>query len=332
MNSSLWGVVGGSAKGGILVREGMETTSAELPERLATGAIIIEETLVGERMQYTKVSGSGGPNTGWISTKFKDKPLVVSLMPAPNVWRVMYFETPTRGEQLRLLFWLTGTSFEDVKLPKFPDDLDPYRSSILGDNSPLAFDRVPLVQYNGTSIVQVAAAMQFVGEKLGLVDDTPEARAETAMLMLGSEEMRNTVFYPVFQAINDITAKCQETNMSSTEMMMKILELKPQFLHLVPYDQWMGHFERYLRRRGESNGPFLLGNKISYVDVALYDCITAIWTLPVCESKKDQKTKYPLLKVLEKAVREQPRLKDHLDVRGDFWPAINKVWKGESLP
>jgi hypothetical protein len=42
-----------------------------------------------------------------------------------------------------------------------------------------------------------------------------------------------------------------------------------------PYVRWFGHFERYLRTSG--GGPFVLGSELCYADIALYDCITAIW-------------------------------------------------------
>lgn len=73
---SQWKVVGGAGKGGIVVRAGRDLKAAELAERLATDAVVEELALVGERLQYQKLSGSG-PATGWVSTKLKDKDLVV---------------------------------------------------------------------------------------------------------------------------------------------------------------------------------------------------------------------------------------------------------------
>eukprot|EP00969_Alexandrium_andersonii_P144619 6395112-Alexandrium_andersonii.AAC.1 len=39
-------------RGGIIVREGEAISSQKLPERLATGAIVEELALVGERLHY----------------------------------------------------------------------------------------------------------------------------------------------------------------------------------------------------------------------------------------------------------------------------------------
>lgn len=72
----VWEVVGGAENGGIIVREGVELSSAQVADRLATGAVLQEICLVGERLCFEKISGSG-PETGWVSTMMKGKPLCV---------------------------------------------------------------------------------------------------------------------------------------------------------------------------------------------------------------------------------------------------------------
>ena len=76
----VWKVVGGVSSGGILVRSGADTSSEPLPERLATGALMLELALEGERLRFGRLSGSG-PGTGWISTRIaeKDRDLVVRV-------------------------------------------------------------------------------------------------------------------------------------------------------------------------------------------------------------------------------------------------------------
>mmetsp|Transcript_11123 Transcript_11123/g.25321 ORF Transcript_11123/g.25321 Transcript_11123/m.25321 type:complete len:581 (-) Transcript_11123:120-1862(-) len=74
----LWEIVGGADKGGILVREGKETTSAQLKERLSTGALVEEVSLVGERLQFKRIAGTG-PERGWISIRLPGKDLAVKF-------------------------------------------------------------------------------------------------------------------------------------------------------------------------------------------------------------------------------------------------------------
>mmetsp|Transcript_92368 Transcript_92368/g.287562 ORF Transcript_92368/g.287562 Transcript_92368/m.287562 type:complete len:389 (-) Transcript_92368:120-1286(-) len=72
----LWEVIGGADKGGILVREGQATASAATAERLSTGATIEEIELIGERLHYKLVDGTG-PAEGWVSIKIPGKELCV---------------------------------------------------------------------------------------------------------------------------------------------------------------------------------------------------------------------------------------------------------------
>jgi len=72
----LWDVVGGAEKGGILVREGQEISSAQNPLRLSVGAVIQEIELIGDRLRFELVVGAG-PASGWVSTTLRAKALVV---------------------------------------------------------------------------------------------------------------------------------------------------------------------------------------------------------------------------------------------------------------
>jgi len=78
MGVQLWEVVGGADKGGILVREGEGTSSAKVEERLATGSIVEEVKLAGERLNY-KIKTGSGPQTGWVSIKITGKDLLVRV-------------------------------------------------------------------------------------------------------------------------------------------------------------------------------------------------------------------------------------------------------------
>jgi len=70
-----WKVIGGADKGGILVRKGQQTTTPQLSDRLATGAIIEQVELVGERLHYKTISGAG-PSVGWVSLTVSGKELL----------------------------------------------------------------------------------------------------------------------------------------------------------------------------------------------------------------------------------------------------------------
>lgn len=73
-----WEVVGGADKGGILVRDGQATGSAQLGTRLSTGAIVEELQLIQERLNYKLFSGDG-PEVGWVSIKLPGKDLLLRV-------------------------------------------------------------------------------------------------------------------------------------------------------------------------------------------------------------------------------------------------------------
>jgi len=73
---AIWEVVGGADRGGIVVRKAQELGSTVESLRLSTGALVLELELVGERLCYQLLEGSG-PISGWVSTKLKEKQLVV---------------------------------------------------------------------------------------------------------------------------------------------------------------------------------------------------------------------------------------------------------------
>eukprot|EP00440_Ansanella_granifera_P020893 gb/GFBE01022688.1/.p2 GENE.gb/GFBE01022688.1/~~gb/GFBE01022688.1/.p2 ORF type:complete len:381 (-),score=96.65 gb/GFBE01022688.1/:1-1143(-) len=79
-----WEVVGGTDKGGILVREGQALGSKATTDRLSTGAVVEELQLVGDRLRYELTSGTG-PKTGWVSVKISGKDLLVRKEDGPAV-------------------------------------------------------------------------------------------------------------------------------------------------------------------------------------------------------------------------------------------------------
>lgn len=73
----VWKVVGGVDKGGILVRLGEDLSSAQAEARLATGSLVEELAVKGERLNYRLLKGQG-PDTGWVAVRLTGgKELVV---------------------------------------------------------------------------------------------------------------------------------------------------------------------------------------------------------------------------------------------------------------
>mmetsp|Transcript_35715 Transcript_35715/g.65547 ORF Transcript_35715/g.65547 Transcript_35715/m.65547 type:complete len:867 (+) Transcript_35715:66-2666(+) len=65
-----WQVLGGGDKGGLLVRKNFSIHSAELPDRLETGAVVEEVRREDNRLRYRLLRGNGPPE-GWITVRLK---------------------------------------------------------------------------------------------------------------------------------------------------------------------------------------------------------------------------------------------------------------------
>jgi len=72
-------VIGGGAKGGLLVREGQDMSSHELASRLSTGAVVQALAFEAGRVCYKLLSGAG-PASGWVSTVYQGKSLLANCV------------------------------------------------------------------------------------------------------------------------------------------------------------------------------------------------------------------------------------------------------------
>mmetsp|Transcript_215 Transcript_215/g.581 ORF Transcript_215/g.581 Transcript_215/m.581 type:complete len:280 (-) Transcript_215:250-1089(-) len=116
----------------------------------------------------------------------------------PGHWRLIYFDAPNRGEQIRLLFHLAKQPFDDVRL-KFPDGLEPYKKAAMGDDSPLlGTDKCPAVTApDGQHKVETADIMEFLAEKFDLSPTNESSKGKAKQLALLSQEVLDKVFYKV---------------------------------------------------------------------------------------------------------------------------------------
>jgi len=129
-SGKVWRVVGGADKGGIVVRKDVEVKSAEFPNRLAHHALVEQMELVGDRLKYQKLDGSG-PEIGWVSIQFKGKPIVEpyyfdldpSEVAIPESWKVVNDRVAKRAEPNKDAKMVGGGKKGDV-VKGFPMDKD----------------------------------------------------------------------------------------------------------------------------------------------------------------------------------------------------------------
>lgn len=108
MPGRVWEVIGGEQAGGLVVRSGVELSSPKVEGRLSTGATVEEVDLQRDRLHYKRLTGAG-PDSGWVSLKLKEKPL---LQPRPQD------SAPDgRAQDLASLFGpLAGAEIETISL------------------------------------------------------------------------------------------------------------------------------------------------------------------------------------------------------------------------
>lgn len=126
-----WVVVGGSDKGGILVRESESTTSEALQARLETRATVEELALRGDRLQFKLLTGDGPP-TGWVSVKISGKILMdkAQAVSALGVW-------PPPGGQWRPIpddIWATFPKLEDGATLR-PQSIKEFKEQVNDDDA-----------------------------------------------------------------------------------------------------------------------------------------------------------------------------------------------------
>lgn len=81
-DAPIWEVIGGSKKGGVIVRYGYELASDKANDRLLTGSHVEEVELRGDRLHFRLLHGHG-PQSGWVSIRLSDG--CALLKPIPKV-------------------------------------------------------------------------------------------------------------------------------------------------------------------------------------------------------------------------------------------------------
>ena len=267
-------------------------------------------------------------------------------------WRLLYYDAPTRGEQLRCLFVLAGVDFEDTRIP-YPDGLKTWKRSKLGDESPLLFDQCPSVIHtyhtssskeqvmessdldtaletrsHKISISQTAACMLYVGKKLGLCPKNPEDEAKAVSCVIGAEEFRDQVFYVLFLPLA-IMKFLRLSWLSGPLKFYLRLRLKAKFT------KYCDAFEFAIRQNtlgvSRNQDSVCLASGVdegwSFADVAVWDVLTAIKACGVFNGNGGAKdtssmvnpTQFPLLAGLVARMDAEPLLVDHVQKRKDFF-------------
>jgi len=269
--------------------------------------------------------------------------MVVPAFPqCAGMWRLIYFDAPTRGEQVRVLFAVSGTPYQDVRLNPFPQGLLPYKRAAMGEASPLCgTDQCPAVTSpDGTQhCVEASEIMRFVGQSVGLAPVADSAAEKTALAMnLVGQRVLNEVFYPLLKpmVVGHILAGTLATPFRRLLAGSQASYLPRPALAL---SQILEQIETTIR---DSGGPYVCGAELSFADVSLYTNLNLVLEFR-CFASMDLLSAHPKTAAMLAAVDVkargwmEQRVRDHqLGYRSviEFFAVTNTpfVWSRQKAP
>ena len=220
--------------------------------------------------------------------------------------RYEFFYWPTiqgRGEFIRLAFEESGTEYVDVaRLPVAQGGGVPAMMKILQGETPgvLPF-APPLLRHGDLLISQSANILQYLGPRLGLVpDDEPTQLVAHAMQL----------------TIADVAAEVHDTHHPIASGLY-YEDQKPEAYRRTQAflseraSKFLGYFERVLERNQAAKGQHLIGTRISYVDLSMFQLWTGLgYAFPKAMIKLAPR--YPLIQALASAVAKRPNISAYL--------------------
>jgi len=228
-------------------------------------------------------------------------------------WELIYFDAPTRGEQIRLLFKLANAEFKDTRL-KYPEGLKAYKREALGDASPLMFNQCPAVRTpEGTWVSQTVACMQHAGRTLALAPPEAALDSRALTLTLGAEEFRNAIFYRLL--LPSVVSKALQVRFWGLLCWLAPIVLWWNGAYKVArtdLPEKLAYFEAQLP---ETRSGFFCGSSVCYADVAVFDAVRETLAMPVVDSGRIFKA-FPKMASFLERMETIPQLSNYLSKRG----------------
>ena len=252
------------------------------------------------------------------------------IIDAKGKWKVVYFDIPNRGEQLRLLFKFAKVSFIDERLDLKYKQFEAMKKESIGDDSPLLYNQIPIVvSPEGKTYAQTAACMQLLGHALpNLAPKDKETDATCLGIVLASEELRNQCFYKLFmaEAVGYIAPKKAAICCCAAPL---VRFMKGTNKHKKVFGKLAKHFDDMLRLSGLRY--FASNTQAYYCDIAVFDSIHSCLDLPCFDRDKELKA-FPSLKKWFDHMDGIPQLKAYLEERGTVLEYLWRKMSEEKKP
>ncbi len=205
-----------------------------------------------------------------------------------------------RGEFIRLIFEEAGAPYRDVG--RLPEEEGGGVKAILGyyqgEQGGQPVFAPPVLRAGDLVLSQMPNICLFLGRRLGLCPEDEGGAAVANQLMLTVADLVDEVHdthHPLGSSLYYEDQKDEALKRSQLFIDQRL----PRFL---------GYFDRALAHSG---GPFILGEALCYVDLALFQALTGLqYAFPVAYARLMEQT--PALDELRQAVAARPRLAEYL--------------------
>jgi glutathione S-transferase len=205
-------------------------------------------------------------------------------------------EIQGRGEYIRLALEEAGASYADVARRSGGEDK---LMAILGSTRETYLPFAPpFLKAGRLTIAQTANILQYLGPRHGLAPKNEQGRLWVHQLQLTIadfvEEVHQT-HHPIASALY-----YEQQRREAKRYSLEFWKRRPQ--------KYLGYFERVLDRSG---GSWLLGRRISYADLSLFQVVEGMrYAFP--KAMRRLEPKIPGVVAVRDAVAERPRISAYL--------------------
>ncbi|CAF0844241.1 unnamed protein product [Didymodactylos carnosus] len=200
-----------------------------------------------------------------------------------STYKLYYFNLRARGEVIRLIFIAADQKFEDVRY-----DYSEWENH----KNEMSLGQMPVLEVDGQKIPQSLSIARFIAKQLNLAgnDNLEQAKVDSVV---------DTIADLMQQYLTKIFMVKEESQKD---------EAKQKFLKEDATKQ-LTNLENLLTNYGQ-NGPFFLGNQLTWADLMFFEKVTTLSQLD-----KNLLEKYPKLKRCHEEVGHNPKIAAYLKSR-----------------
>ncbi|KAL2115568.1 hypothetical protein VTJ04DRAFT_9823 [Mycothermus thermophilus] len=215
---------------------------------------------------------------------------------------------PGRGEFIRLALEEAGAKYTDTVFEKSGmDEVLAFVHGKVKDNvnpPPLA---PPILRHGDVVLSQTSNILQYLGPLLGLVPDAAEDPNATyrinGLVLTALDGMCNEphdCHHPIATGLFYEEQKTESRRRSKDYVTNRL----PKF---------MTYFERVLQSEASNGGHWLYGDRLTYADLVLFQCVDGLkFMFPKAMGKLEIEGRHTRVFSLHRVVSERPRIKAYL--------------------